>query len=165
MKERDLEETWKLEQRAKPLFLEMCRRGVPFDKDRWDGLVSKIEAKIPDLKDRADALAPAHPEGKEWNWMGDKSLRAFKLAGLNVPNLQRETLSRYGDPFVKAVSAYRDAQNELSRARNWYRDRYKDGRVYPQWNPNGTVTGRASCTSPNIQSLTKEGGYRKCIRP
>ena len=166
LKEHKLEEIWELEQRAKPLFLDMCYRGVPFDKERWDGLVGELEGPVLQLKECADTLAPTHPDGEAWNWSSTKQAKeAFKLAGLNIPDLQRETLSRYKDPFVEAVSKYRDAKNELSRVRTWYVGRYKDGRVYPQWNPAGAVTGRASCTSPNIQSLTKEGHYRNCIRP
>jgi DNA polymerase I-like protein with 3'-5' exonuclease and polymerase domains len=165
LEERGLEETWKLEQRAKPLFLEMCYRGIPFDKERWDALVNELEEKVLALKERADALAPPHPDDETWNWFSPKALQAFELAGLNVPNLQRETLSKYDRPFVNAVSEYRDAKNGLSRTRTWYEGRYRDGRVYPQWNPAGAVTGRASCSAPNIQSLTKEGAYRSCIRP
>jgi DNA polymerase I len=157
---------WKLEQRAKALFLEMCYRGIPFDKERWDALVGELEGPVLKLKERADALAPTHPDGEEWNWFSKEKARdAFKRAGLDIPNLQRETLSRYKDPFIVAVSKYRDANNELSRVRTWYEGRYKDGRIHPKWNPAGAVTGRASCSSPNIQSLTKEGGYRSCIRP
>jgi DNA polymerase I-like protein with 3'-5' exonuclease and polymerase domains len=163
---RGLQEIWKLEQRTKPLFLEMCRRGIPFEKNRWDELVAQLKEKVFELKERADALTPPHPEGETWNWFSQKQAKeAFALAGLKVPDLKRETLSRYKNPFVRAVSEYRDAKNELSRVRTWYDGRYKDGRVYSQWNPCGAATGRASCTSPNIQSLTKEGGYRSCIRP
>jgi DNA polymerase I-like protein with 3'-5' exonuclease and polymerase domains len=166
LKKRKLEVVWELEQRAKPLFLEMCYRDIPFDKERWDGLLDELEEKVLELKECADALAPPHPEGKIWNWFSSKqAIEAFELAGLKVPNLKRETLCRYDEPLVKAVSEYRDAKNELSRAYTWYEGRYKDGRVYPQWNPAGAVTGRASCKDPNIQSLTKEGGYRSCIKP
>jgi DNA polymerase I-like protein with 3'-5' exonuclease and polymerase domains len=160
------EEIWKLEQRAKPLFLEMCYRGIPFDKERWDGLVDELEGPVLQLKEQADALAPPHPEGEEWNWFSrNQAKEAFELAGLDIPDLQRETLSRYKNSFIVAVSRYRNSKYELSQVRKWYEGRYKDGRVYPQWNPAGAVTGRASCTSPNIQSLTKKGGYRSCIRP
>jgi DNA polymerase I-like protein with 3'-5' exonuclease and polymerase domains len=165
LKDHKLEEIWELEQRAKPLFLDMCYRGIPFDRERWDALVNELEVKVHRLKERADLLAPPHPDGETWSWFSSRALEAFKLAGVNVPNLQRDTLRRYDDPFVRAVSEYRDARNELSRTRTWYEGRYKDGRVYSQWNPGGAVTGRASCTSPNIQSLTKEGDYRNCIRP
>ena len=65
LQERNLEETWELEQRAKPLFLEMCRRGIPFDKERWDRLADELEEKVLELKERADYLAPPHPDGGE----------------------------------------------------------------------------------------------------
>jgi len=165
LEERDLEAVWDLEQRAKPLFLQMCTEGIPFDKARWEGLARELEAKVFELKERADALAPPRPEGGTWNWFSPKAKEAFKLAGLDIPDLRRETLSVYEDPFVRAVSEYRDAKNELSRHRKWHEGRYKDGRVYPHWRPCGAATGRASCTDPNVQSLTKAGGYRSCIRP
>ncbi len=165
LEERGLEETWKLEYLAKPLFLEMCYQGIPFDKKRWNGLVGELEGEVLQLKERADALAPPHPDGEAWNWFSRKQAKdAFKQAGLEIPDLKRETLSRYKDPFVVAVSKYRDAKNELSRVRTWHEGRYKNGRVYPQWNPAGAATGRASCSSPNVQSLAKEGGFRRCIR-
>ena len=63
LKERDLEETWELEQRAKPLFLEMCYRGIPFDRERWGVLVNELEERMLELKERADDLAPSHLEG------------------------------------------------------------------------------------------------------
>jgi hypothetical protein len=103
LKKRKLEVVWELEQRAKPLFLEMCYRDIPFDKERWDGLLDELEEKVLELKECADALAPPHPEGKIWNWFSSKqAIEAFELAGLKVPNLKRETLCRYDEPLVKA---------------------------------------------------------------
>lgn len=165
LQERGLEEVWKLEQRAKPLFLNMCIRGLPFDKLRWDLLAKDLQGKVAKLKEKADEEAPPHPQGAEWNWFSPKQAKeAFKHAGLDIPNLRRETLASSDHPLVKAVSEYRDARNSLSRVSTWYEGRYKDGHIHPQWNPAGAATGRASCTSPNVQSLTKKGGYRSCIR-
>ena len=82
-----------------------------------------------------------------------------------VPDLQRETLSKYKHPLVKAVAEYRDTQSLLSRVHTWAAGRYRDGRVYPQWNPARAATGRASCTTPNVQSLPKGGGFRGYVRP
>ena len=165
LEERNLEETWELEQRAKPLFLEMCYRGIPFDRERWSVLVNELEERTLELKERADDQAPPHPDGKEWSWFSPKALQAFKLVGLDIPNLKRETLSRYDHPLVKAISEYRDARSELSRGRKWYEGRYQAGRVHPHWHPYGAVTGRVTCTDPNVQSLAREGEYRGCVRP
>jgi DNA polymerase-1 len=166
IEERDLTEVWELEKRAKPLFLDMCIRGIPLDKERWDRLIGELEDRVLSLKEKADHLAPPHPEGLQWNWSSpQQARRAFSLAGLKIPDLQRETLSKYDHPLVKAVAEYRDTQSSLSRVRKWAEGRYRDGRVYPQWKPAGATTGRASCTTPNVQSLPKGGGFRGCIQP
>ncbi|MDP9475653.1 MAG: DNA polymerase [Actinomycetota bacterium] len=167
LEERGLQATWDLEQWAKPLFLQMCARGIPFDKERWDGLVRGLEGEVHELKERADAIAPPRPDGGgAWNWFSQKQAReAFTLAGLDVPDLKRETLSAYEHPLVGAVSEYRDARSVLSRHRKWYEGRYEDGRVHPHWRPCGAATGRATCTDPNVQALTTAGPYRGCVRP
>ncbi len=163
---RGLSETWVLEQGAKPQFLDMCNKGIPFDKDRWESITAELEEKVASLKEAADELAPAHPEGLRRNWNSERQAKeAFSLVGLEVPNLQRDTLSKYDHRLVEAVARYRNTRSLLSRVRDWAKGRYKDGRIYPQWNPAGAATGRASCTSPNVQSLPKEGGFRGCIRP
>ena len=46
----------------------------------------------------------------------------------------------------------------------WFKDSYRNGRVYPDWFQLGTVTGRMSCASPNLQQLPGAGPYRSCIR-
>jgi putative DNA primase/helicase len=48
--ERGLTKVWELEQRAKPLFLSMCAKGIPFDKDRWERLTGELEKKVLSLK-------------------------------------------------------------------------------------------------------------------
>jgi DNA polymerase-1 len=166
IRERGLSEVWELERRAKPLFLDMCTRGIPFDKDRWQRLTSELKEKVLALKEKADDLAPPHPEERTWNWNSPlQAKEAFSVVGLMVPDLQRETLSKYEHPLVEAVAEYRNTQSLLSRVGSWAAGRYREGRVYPQWNPAGAATGRASCTSPNVQSLPKGGGFRDCIRP
>ena len=165
-KDRDLTEVWELERRAKPLFLDMCIRGIPLDKARWDRRIGELEDKVVYLKEKVDELAPCHPEKETWNWNSPKQAKeAFSLTGLKVPDLKRETLLKHNHPLIKAVAEYRDTQSLLSRVRTWAEGRYRDGRVYPQWKPAGAATGRASCTTPNVQSLPKEGGFRGCIRP
>jgi len=166
VKERDLTEVWELERKAKSLFLSMCMEGIPFDKDGWEELTAQHQATVSYLKKKANSIAPPHPQGMPWNWNSPRQAKeAFSLAGLEVPDLQRETLSRYRHPLVEAVAEYRNARSLLSRVATWATGRYRDGRVYPQWHPAGAATGRASCTSPNVQSLPKAGRFRGCIRP
>jgi DNA polymerase-1 len=166
IEDRGLTEVWELERRAKPLFLDMCTRGIPLDKKRWERLTGELEERVASLKEKADDLAPPHPEEKTWNWNSPlQAKEAFSLAGLKISDLQRETLSKYKHPLVEAVAEYRNTQSLLSRVRTWAAGRYREGRVYPQWNPAGAATGRASCTSPNVQGLPKGREFRGCVRP
>jgi DNA polymerase I len=92
-------------------------------------------------------------------------VRAFEMAGLNVPDLKAQTLSKFDDPLVRAVAEYREVANELSRRKSWP-DYYENGRIFPRWNPAQASTGRVSCSDPNLQSLDKKvPHYRRCIRP
>ena len=56
--ERDLGKVWELERKAKPLFLEMCIRGVPLDKGCWEGLTSELEDRVLSLKEKVDVITP-----------------------------------------------------------------------------------------------------------
>ncbi len=165
VEERELGEVWDLEQRAKPLFLQMCCQGIPFDEERWRGLVADLEGRVRSLKEAADNAAPPHPEGTTWNWNSpQQAMTALSVVGIKLSDVRRETLAKHDHELVKAVAGYRDTQSLLSRVRKWAAGRRKDGRVYPRWNPAGAATGRASCTDPNVQSLPK-GEFRGCVRP
>jgi DNA polymerase I-like protein with 3'-5' exonuclease and polymerase domains len=118
IKERSLTEVWELERRAKPLFIDMCIKGIPLDKRRLEGLTGELEERVASLKKKAADLAPPHPEGLQWNWNSPPQAKvAFSLAGLEIPDLQRETLSKYEHPLVEAVAMYRNTQSLLSQVR------------------------------------------------
>lgn len=44
-------------------------------------------------------------------------------------------------------------------------DRQVDGRIYPEFNVNGTVTGRISSSNPNMQNMPREGNIRGMFLP
>ena len=167
LKERNLEETWALEQRAKPAILEACLRGIPFHKEGRDEKISDLSEQAKVLKKRTDGLAPEPPMGGEWNWNSPPQIKqALRTRGIDVPNVRRETLAKHdNEPLAKAISEYRNATSEISKMRKWEKDRYRDGRVYPRWSPYGSATGRVTCSEPNVQSLPKKGGWRACVRP
>jgi DNA polymerase-1 len=44
-------------------------------------------------------------------------------------------------------------------------ERQRDGRIYPDFNVNGTATGRISSSNPNLQNMPKDGPYRGFFIP
>lgn len=66
---------------------------------------------------------------------------------------------------IPAISKYR----ELAKIKSSFIDgtikNMDKNRVYPSINVNGTVTGRPSCSDPNLQQLPSEGGVRGIYIP
>lgn len=164
----DLKSVWEIERRAFRAMLWMTRAGVPLDAKGWsEHLSSNVETEVSRLKEKLDGLAPACPEGRERNWNSPKQVKeAFALAGVNLPDTKKETLSRCNHPLAETLLEYREASKIVSTYGPKLLARVRpDGRIYPSWRQIGAATGRMSCSSPNIQQTPKEGALRHYIRP
>lgn len=164
----DLKSVWKIERRAFQAMLWMARAGVPLDAEGWsEHLSSNVETEVNRLKKKLDELDTARPEGRERNWNSPKQVKeAFTLAGVNLPDTKKETLSRCNHPLAKTLLQYREASKIVNTYGPKLLARVRpDGRIYPSWRQIGAGTGRMSCSSPNIQQTPKEGALRRYIRP
>lgn len=68
-------------------------------------------------------------------------------------------------PVVGVVQEYRGYQKNYTAYIEGTLERMQDGRIYPSFNINGTVTGRISSSNPNMQQLPKAGGIRGIYIP
>jgi DNA polymerase-1 len=73
------------------------------------------------------------------------------------PSVGADTILKLrGHPFINILEKYKIAQKLLSGFYEPIPEYIKeDGRIYPQYNDTGTVTGRLSCSKPNLQQLPK----------
>lgn len=63
-------------------------------------------------------------------------------------------------PIIPLLRRYRDSNKIYTAYIEGTLDRLHNGRIYPTFNINGTVTGRISSSNPNMQQLPREGGIR-----
>ncbi len=68
-------------------------------------------------------------------------------------------------PVVPVLREYRGNQKIYTAFIEGTYERMYQGRVYPSFNVNGTVTGRISSSGPNLQQLPREGGIRGIYIP
>lgn len=68
-------------------------------------------------------------------------------------------------PIIEPLQKYRGLQKVYSSYIEGTLERVKDGRIYPEFRVNGTVTGRISHSNPNLGQLPSEGGIRGIYRP
>jgi DNA polymerase I len=163
-----------------PDFIGAAVRGVPLDTGTLQPALEALEREKADLESRLNELAPEHPEGLEWVW-GNTSketspagkgrngaLRALSLVGVELPDLQDQTLldHREDHEFVHTLYLYRKKSNTLSRYSRWIKDFYEEGRMYPQPKVAAAVTGRVLYSDPNAQGIDKHrtDEFRRCVR-
>lgn len=68
-------------------------------------------------------------------------------------------------PVVDLLRDYKGTQTLYTTFVEGILKRQVDGVIYPEFNVNGTVTGRISSSNPNLQNMPKEGPYRGFFVP
>jgi DNA polymerase I-like protein with 3'-5' exonuclease and polymerase domains len=158
-----------IEHRALPAVVWMSSAGVPIDADGWMEHARKAEADTGRLKDEVNALAPEHPDGKEWKFGSHQQVRKVaKLLGVDLPDTKDETLALFAmeHAFITALRNYRKASKVASTyGAGWLEAGYhQDGRIYASWRQLRAATGRMACDHPNLQNIPRSGPLRSYIR-
>ncbi len=142
---------------------EMEHHGVALDADLLARLSNEMAAEMADLNNRIQAEA-----GAPFNVDSPKQLAEVLFDRLKLPVLKRTKTGRSTDaevleqlaataahPLPGLVLAYR----ELSKLKGTYVDPLPEmvsprtGRVHPSFHQTSAVTGRLSCSDPNIQNI------------
>ena len=93
-------------------------------------------------------------------------LCGFTVDGEPIPNTQAATLELFSeDSLISNILNYREADKRVTTyGENWKEYIHEQtGRIHPQFNQVGTVTGRWSSDSPNLQNVPNEASYRHCF--
>jgi DNA polymerase I len=153
-----LERVFEIERRALPAMVWMKNAGIPFDAEGWKVHLGPVRGRVQRLAEKLSELAPERPGGGTWNWRSPKQIeRAFALAGINLRNTKKETVSRCDHPLADLLLEYKKASKLLSSFGSKLLGFVgEDGRIHPDWRQIGTQTGRMSCSRPNLQQLPPE---------
>jgi DNA polymerase I-like protein with 3'-5' exonuclease and polymerase domains len=161
-----LERAAEIERRCLPAVVWMATTGIPFDAELWKVLADHIEGKAEQLKQELDAVAPPAPgyeAGLDWNWESHESIReALFAAGFKVERTDEQTLAALDVELAQLIIEYRRARKRASTfGRSWL-DLLDGGRLYPEWQQIGTMTGRIIGTNPDVQLVPRQD-YRAAI--
>jgi DNA polymerase-1 len=153
-----LERVSEIEHRALPAMVWMANAGVPFDEEGWKAYLEQVvEIELVRGIEKLNQLAPEHPEGKIWNWNSHLQVKeAFRLVGVILPNIRKETLECYEHPLAQALLEYKKASTLLSNYGPSLLEKVEDGRIYASWHQIGAATGRISCSKPPLQQIPRE---------
>lgn len=170
IEKQNLTELWKLISRVSQVFGRMEFAGIKVDPLPLQKAIKDYTNKLNNLN--GALVSFASKKGKtELNLDSPKQLGNFLYDTLDLPVFERtptgqastkeSILEQLDHPFVKSLLIYRRTGKflrtyllNLEKAIVW------DGRVHPQYNLTGTVTGRTSCSKPNLQNIPRGSEIR-----
>ncbi len=154
---------------AVEVFEEIELNGVFVNQEKMSQLEEELRARLDDLKAKLESLAP----GINWNspkQVGDVLYNQWGIAPLEytkkgLPSTAEPVLQRLKNlhPGVNTLLEYRKVHKQLSGfIEGWHRFIHGD-RMHPNFRLTGTVTGRLSCSEPNLQQVPRDPKIRSLI--
>lgn len=160
IEKQDLRRVWAIESRLIPVLVRMSCHGIKVDEERLERLIGDTEAEIEDLLRH-------FPSG--FNPRGPSDVRKFcEAAGhTDWPVTAKKKQPSFPESWLathepgKKIVQIRQRLTLLNTFLRPMRDRHVfEGRVHPTYHQLrndefGTITGRLSCTDPNLQAASK----------
>lgn len=161
--EQGLRDIYNLERRLIPLLLDMRRKGIRVDLDKAKKLKNqwmKIEqAALAKLKEITGLKVDVY-SARSCAQALDKFGIEYKKTVTGEPSIDKDFFARNSNIRVcKLIEIARKYQKAYATFIDGFILKYEHkGRVYPQFNQlrsddGGTVSGRFSCTAPNVQQI------------
>jgi len=115
------------------------------------------------LKDKVTIFNPG--SSKQWaERLSEKYGWKPKLTETGNPIVDEETLSSLEYPEAKLGLEYRDINKKMGMVTDWIQ-RSRNGRVHGRTNSQGTATGRASHSQPNLAQVPSDHDCRALFGP
>ena len=129
-----------------------------------------LESKRADIERELVKLA-----GKEINWNSPTQIQTLIYEDLSLPVIERTesgapstsetTLKQLREqhPIIDKILEYRGVNIQISHFIDGWIDRMWGQRLFPSFKLHGTVTGRTSCTDPNLQQVPRDPTIRNLV--
>jgi len=164
MAEQELENIFDIETRLVPMLLAMRRRGVLIDKDR---LQNAHDAMMDRLVQKKKELASLNGGAEVDYWAAEHIGRIFDRHNLdypmtpktNKPSFTKDWLDRHNHPISKVIVECRTLDKFIGTfLEGSIREMMVGDRIHGQFHQlksddHGTVTGRLSASTPNLQFI------------
>jgi len=157
IKKEDVESIVNFESRLIPLLFEIRKRGVRININKAEQLYETLEKKQMSVQSRLNSLG-----GDDVNvWANasikqayDKNKITYNYTAKGTPSFTASWLETQVDDVSKSILEVR----KLDKIRNTFiknmiLEKAVGGRIYCNFNPHGTVTGRFSSNYPNLQQV------------
>lgn len=146
------------------------RQGVYIYQEQFKEVEKHLRTKLEAVEKELRRLAKC-----TINWSSTTQLQKLLYQDLKLPVIERtesgapstgeSTLKQLSDkhPIILKLLEYRAVKIQITHfVDGWIKRMYR-GRLYPNFKLHGTVTGRTSCTDPNLQQVPRDPVIRNLI--
>lgn len=163
---------WRIESNAVFPTAAMELNGFPIDKARWQTMVDQWKTRA---QNEYEELFKLYPSVMNWDSHVQIRKALTDSLGFDPGGTAHEVLVDllYEYPDVKHIIDYKEARTRLKNwgdsnkeEAKWFSKKIHPltGRIHPSWWQLSTMTGRYSCTKPNMQNIPREGDVRGMFR-
>lgn len=154
-------------------------RGVYIDSHKYSTMDEYLKRRIAEVECKLNELAPGvmitGKRGKlePINWGSASQVGKYLYTQLGItppiltptgkPSTSADALAQIKHPIIPILEQYREAKQQWSFFIEGWRDYLVDSRIHPSFKIHGTVTGRLSCGSPNLQQVPRDPNIRSLI--
>ena len=180
----DLARTASLEFRALPAFMWLEHNGAPLDVEAWKGLAAlateekaKVETEMnamvgamvmPGRKSATIKSGEREPGVRRINWASNNQIKAVMATRGwgHLTKFDSKALTEYlaDDPLFPLLLDYREAAKRTSSYGTKMLTFVENERLYPTYWQLGTISGRPSCSKPNLQQVPNKRPYRAAFK-
>lgn len=160
--EEALSEEWEYRQRFTRLVKKMESRGIRIDRGLIQRELEIGQQRMDRISEGLDAN-PASPKDLEALLIRQLELPVFEVTGTGRPSFRKAAMAKYeeilegmNNGIASEILEFRGWQKTCSSNYKAYLDLVSpDGRLRPNYKLHGTVTGRLSCSDPNLQQIPR----------
>ena len=150
-------------------FRDIEYQGVYINLEKLDLVEEKYEKKVEALAEELEEIKPGV------NWNSPKQVADFLFKDLRLTPLERTKSGGFSTaesvmqrlarkhPAPKKILELRGARKMLSTFVSSWKEKEVESRLHPSFKLHGTVTGRLSCTSPNLQQVPRDPEIRSLV--
>lgn len=174
LEQENLWELFELESKLVPMLLAMRIRGVPVDIKHTEKLLARLDQTYNDSIDHITQQVGIKPD----IWAADSIAKIFDSVGIEyprtpktgAPSFRKEWLEHQNHPVANMIKEARNMDKFRGTfVKGYILEGHVNGRIHTQFHQlrsdkGGTVSGRFSSSSPNLQNIPTRTAEGKLIR-
>lgn len=153
--------------------------GVYIDSHKYSTMDDYLKRRIAEIESKLNTMAPGvmitnrkgKPEPINWGSASQVGKYLFGQLGIKPPivtptgkpSTSADALAQIDHPIIPVLESFREAKQQWSFFIEGWRDYLVNSRIHPSFKIHGTVTGRLSCGSPNLQQVPRDPNIRSLI--